>query len=55
MVRRCADRVDVGTRGGVQRSVRIYEREGGEVDPATAGRVGRYMCLAAIASSRVFH
>ncbi len=54
-VRRSANGVDVGTRGGVQRSVRVYEREGGEVDPATADRVGRYMCLAIIASPRVFH
>ncbi len=54
-VRRSANGVNVGTRGGVQRSVRVYEREGGEVDPATADRVRRYMCLAIIASPRVFH
>ena len=54
-VRWSANGVNVGTRGGVQRSVRVYEREGGEVDPATADRVRRYMCLAIIASPRVFH
>lgn len=55
VVRASANGVDVGTRGGVQRSVRVYECEGGEVDSATADRIGRYLCLAAIAPSRVLH
>lgn len=54
-VRGSANAVDVGTRSGVQRSIRIYECEGSEVDSTTADRLGRHLCLAAIAPSRVLH
>lgn len=54
-VKGSANRVDAGTRGRIQRSVRVYECEGCEVDPATVDRAGRYLCLAAIAPSRVLH
>ena len=50
-----ANGVDAGTRGRIQRSIRVNECEGREVDPATADCVGRYLCLAAIAPSRVLH
>ena len=50
-----ANGVDAGTRSRIQRSVRVYECEGGEMDTAPADRAGRHLCLAAIAPSRVLH
>ena len=47
--------VDLGTRGRVQRSIRVYECESREVESAAANRIGRYLCLAAFAPPRVLH
>ena len=44
-----------GARSRVQRSVRVYQCQGREVDDATAGGFGCYVCLAAFASSRILH
>ncbi len=55
VLRMCANGFDVGARGRVQRSVRIYECESREVDSPPAHRVGRHLCLAAVPPSRLLH